>query len=513
MKKITIAILAGASLFALASCSDLLDIKQHGVVSLEDYYKTDDDILSANASLYSDLRGQYVSGIQLKCGLDDDFGAGGGGRGDNSGVEKIDEYTFDAESGGSGYFSGMYTMIHDGLVICENIDPSFSPAAARAVAEAKFVIGYAYFELITLWGTPPLVDHVLKDASEYKQPNGKPEELWAYAEKNLTEAIASGALSEKSSVNDRTTWRITKQAAQTILGKVYLWQGKNKEAADVLDEVINSNKYALFDQYGEMLDVQNKHNCESILEYDYPIDPNNVQTNFVNGMAMWRMSKIELDPEWTAYYAADGYGFWPPTKSLYDEFVSVEGKDGYRLNESIRTYEQLHEQIGMVVVEPVLCEGLFMWKSRLKADQIVGNAPWNTVRNLIHIRLGEVYLLAAEANLSVNPTKATQYFNVIRTRAKAPTVANVTLADIQTEKRLELCWEGSRFQDLNRWGIAYEKLKDCNNVQPYLLQDGTIEYRSLNNPVYGFKKGKHELLPFPANEIRLNENIVQNPGW
>lgn len=514
MKKISIALLAGASMFMAASCSGLLDIDQHGVTTIADYYKTDSEIESAGASLYSDLRDQYVNGIMIKCGLDDDFYAGGGGRGDNSTVEQIDEYTFDAEhSTMSGYFKGLYTIVHDACVILENVDENSSEIAKRTVNEAKVFLGYAYFELISLWGEVPLVDHVLKDANEYKMANSTYADLWQFVEKNLTEAIESGALPEKTNANDKETWRLTKQVAQALLGKAYLWQGKDKEAAEVLDKVINSGKYELFADYGEMLDITNKHNCESLIELDHPTDYSNLTFNFLNGMAMWRMSKLTMNADAKAYYAADGYGFYPPTKSLYEEFLTVEAKDGYRLNQTMRTYAQLHNQIGLTVTEDNINEGFFMWKSRLKADQIVMGMPWFSTRNIIIMRYGEVLLLAAEANISVDPAKAVKYFNMIRERAQAPTVSAVTLPMLQTEKRLELCYEGSRFQDLTRWGIAYDKLKDCGKEMPYLKADGSVEYKSCNNAVYGFKKGKHELLPIPAVEIRLNSSIKQNPGY
>lgn len=514
MNKLSLILLVGAAAISAASCSGNLDIDEHGVTNISEYYKTDAEIESAGASLYSDLRDQVVNGLTIKDAIDDDAYAGGGGRGDNSLIEQLDEFTFDAEhSNISGYFQGLYTIVHDACVILENVDPSISPIAKRTVSEAKVCIGYAYFELITLWGNVPLVDHVLKDASEYQMGNSTPEKLWAYAEKNLTEAIASGALPSKTSFDDNVTWRITKEAAQAILGKVYLWQGKNAEAAKVLDEVINSGKYKLFDQYGEMLDLANKHNCESVIEFDHPVDYSNLTLNFLNGMAMWRMSKLSMNADQRPKYAADGYGFFPPTKSLYDDFLSVEGADGYRLNQTMRTYAQLHKQIGLTVTEANLNEGYFMWKTRLKSDQIVMGMPWFSTRNVILMRYAEVLLMAAEANITVNPDKAVKYFNIIRERAKAPEVTSLTLPMLQKEKRLELCFEGTRFQDLTRWGIAYDKLKDCGKQMAYLQTDGTVTYRDLNNIEYGFKKGKNELLPFPAVELRVNSNIKQNPGY
>ena len=44
--------------------------------------------------------------------------------------------------------------------------------------------------------------------------------------------------------------------------------------------------------------------------------------------------------------ASGTYGFMNPRKSLYDAFVAMEGKNGYRVNATIRTYEQV-EQFGV----------------------------------------------------------------------------------------------------------------------------------------------------------------------
>ena len=49
---------------------------------------------------------------------------------------------------------------------------------------------------------------------------------------------------------------------------------------------------------------------------------------------------------------------------------------------------------------------------------------------------------------------------------------------------------------------------------PVLHPDGSVSWDSFNKAgECGFKAGKHELLPFPANELYVNENIKQNPGW
>ena len=65
----------------------------------------------------------------------------------------------------------------------------------------------------------------------------------------------------------KTTWRVTKQLAQAILGKAYLWQEKFHEAAVVLNEVRASGKYKLYDgNYEDILTYKAEYNCESMLE-------------------------------------------------------------------------------------------------------------------------------------------------------------------------------------------------------------------------------------------------------
>lgn len=105
----------------------------------------------------------------------------------------------------------------------------------------------SYIELISLWGTPPLVDHPLTP-NEYSQANGDTEALWALVNQDLTEAVNSGDLEEKTSLDD-FTYRITKQFAQALLGKAYVFQKNYGAAATALDEVINSGKYDLYSDY------------------------------------------------------------------------------------------------------------------------------------------------------------------------------------------------------------------------------------------------------------------------
>ena len=127
------------------------------------------------------------------------------------------------------------------------------------------------------------------------------------------------------------------------------------------------------------------------------------------------------------------------------------------------------------------------------------------------MRYAEVLLMAAEAQLQAgNSGKALEYINQIRTRAKEAPLTSVTLSDIKTEKRLELCCEAIRYQDLVRWGDAKTAMGSQGKEVPAFTTDG-IQW-NWQNTVYGFQD-KHMLLPIPLKELELNPNMQQNPGW
>ncbi len=134
-----------------------------------------------------------------------------------------------------------------------------------------------------------------------------------------------------------------------------------------------------------------------------------------------------------------------------------------------------------------------------------------TLRYIALIVLSGCAFCAAEAQLQAgNSSKALEYVNMIRTRAKETPLSSVTLNDIKIEKRLELCNESVRYQDLVRWGDAESAMKEQGKEIPQFGNTG-VQW-NYKNSTYGFKE-RNKLLPIPLKEIELNPNMVQNPGW
>ena len=131
--------------------------------------------------------------------------------------------------------------------------------------------------------------------------------------------------------------------------------------------------------------------------------------------------------------------------------------------------------------------------------------------NLRVMRYAEVLLLAAEAHAMSDGARVDEYVNAIRSRARLQPLSGATLEDIKAEKRLELCLECVRFQDLVRWGDAEKYLGDKGKSIPAFSSKG-VEAQAFSNATCGFR-AKHNLLPIPRKEIELNRNMKQNTGW
>jgi len=149
------------------------------------------------------------------------------------------------------------------------------------------------------------------------------------------------------------------------------------------------------------------------------------------------------------------------------------------------------------------------------------------------IRFADVLLWAAECEAEAgSPDRARELVNFIRQRARdgrQVEVAydyigsfyasanyyvdvyntawdkNTAINAVRFERRLELALEGHRFFDLVRWGIAGDYINNYINT----------EKSRLPNDLTGvsFTPNRNEYFPIPQQEIDLDPNLKQNPGY
>lgn len=144
--------------------------------------------------------------------------------------------------------------------------------------------------------------------------------------------------------------------------------------------------------------------------------------------------------------------------------------------------------------------------------------------NYIYFRYAEVLLGYAEAqNEAVGPDASVYTaMNAIRTRVNLPDLpaglSQSQMRDaIRQERRVELCFENKRFQDIIRWKIADQVLTvDLHGMKIENTKadnTGTWVYTpvGLNHP-HAFKVRQY-MHPIPQSALAQNAKLVQTPGY
>lgn len=488
---------------------DFLDTKQMGVTSTSDFYQTDADAKEALMACYNNMQADVFNWKFMIANLSDDIYAGGGMRGDFAQFAELNEYQFGTSNTTlSGTFSYYYKGIYLSNLVVDNVKPD-TKIKEQVIAEAKALRALLYFDLVTLWGPVPLVLHELSP-SEYAQPNSTVENLWAQIERDLTEAIAVLPLKSQQSASDKN--RISKGTAQALLGKSYLFQKKYNDAITQFESVINSGEYSLYADYSKVFKKDSEFGVESLFELSYTSNVS-VTTESVPAFIFWAPRLAWFSPGGSGILP--GFGFQVPQKGLYEAFAAAG--DDVRRKASIMNEQELIGLGGSMRNSGGTLqygsEGFVRLKYTTWMSETDMSNPFSAFgTNYRILRYADVLLMAAEAYnraSSPNNAKALTYINLVRDRAKlAPLTSNgdALFADIKKERRLELCFENKRYQDLVRWGDAETVL--ANEGKSIPKGDGTY----FTNSTYGFK-AKHKLLPFPETEINVNPNIKQNPGW
>ena len=502
-KQIKLIVCIMAVLVVGTGCKKFLDQDVPGAYPEQDFYKTDVDVLQATVGIYDMMQAHYNNNwgslYMVKTLLTDESNAGGSDAGDQPGYQTLDNYNFDATNDKvRDAWRMCYFTIYRANKVINNSDPG-SEIRKRSIAEAKFLRAYNYLELVSLWGDVPLVLNDIPPTNYTSTGRTAKAQVYQQIEKDLQEAIPDLPLRNSYNAVDR--FRVSKGAAQALLGKALLYQQKYAEAATQFETVITSGQYSLASSIGAAFSRNQEFGQESIFEIAYTTVRNYDWGNFPWGSAPESNIHIQLmGPRGDFYVKAPtdsllgGWGFILPKQKMWNAFIAAG--DVNRRRQTIMSVAELIAAGGNWTNPNAYdYEGFFQRKYGSFTTQTGG--PINELNygtNWRHIRYADVLLMAAEAfnKAGGNDVKASGYLSQVRTRAGLGSVSltGTALFDaIVAERQLELAFEGHRFQDLVRWGKAAQELG-----------------------FMGFQAGKHEVLPIPLYDVRTG-GLSQNNGY
>ena len=281
-------------LLGIVGCESRLDIPKKGDMgSTADFYITDNDALAAKSALYQTFLSTASSSRTLLNLLSDDIWCGGAQKSDNAGYEEIGGYMFNSSSSTSlSSYQSLYSVIYRSCLILEHFETFDTDIKKEIQAEAYFCRGWANFYLAAMYGTSPLVDHLLSP-SEYYPSNSTAMEKYEQAVADFQAAIALNSLQTKTDINDLNTVYITQEYAYAMLGKTYVFMEEWDNAIDAFDNVIGSGKYDLwYGDYQNIAKVESDFSREYLMERNYLFDANNRSGNWGGIMYGWRTNKF-----------------------------------------------------------------------------------------------------------------------------------------------------------------------------------------------------------------------------
>ncbi|MDF7814695.1 RagB/SusD family nutrient uptake outer membrane protein [Hymenobacter sp. YC55] len=410
----------------------------------------------------------------------------------------------------------------EGIIFASTDLLRFGPTQQQQ-AEARFIRAWATYLLLDLY------DQVL-----YREPGEQLSNL-ARVRKG-TEAL-DFVVSELNEIQkdlpDAPVSRATKDAARVLLMKCYLNKGvyANRQsptfaAADMnqvirlADEIINSNKYSFTPNYFDNFAPNN-----TAIGRENIYTQENTYGNSGPVRDLWKfVSHYNMRP-------VDGYNGPAATAEAYDLFEAGDKRRGVAYDSPdgppnpgrrINAGYLIGQQYNLITDAPLTTRGggplaftkdinLFETGPDLEAKGIrpikypvdyASEAQGGNGANNDHVtfRLADVLLMKAEAILrGGTATSAGTYgatplaiVNSLRTHPSrgASALTSLTLNVLLDERGRELYSESWRRQDMIRFGTFLRARKDKPESNP-----------------------KYLVYPVPQNQVDINSNITQNPGY
>lgn len=408
MKNIRIYSLLFLSLMFLGSCTDELDLEPPQGLDVADALSTDANIKAVLIGAYDELSdGDLFGGNTLRnaelLGADDELQFSGT-FGDPSDIWRKEITVINGDV--SDLWIDGYAVINVTNNILANIEVVNEGDQALVEAEAKFLRGLMYFELVRFFGKDytdgdpsvnlgvPLVT-IPNDTSAV--PRSSVETIYQSIIDDLEYAEANLPVENGTYANS--------VAAGALLSRVYLQMADYPAARDAANAALEKA-----DGTYDLVSLENVYNNES---------------NGAEDIFSIQVTSQDGENNMQLFFAAKANG----------------GRGDVEIfQKHLDLYEDGDLRAELFYIDP--------------ATEDTRTSKWvNQFANVTYIRVAELYLTRAEANFregtTVGDTPAND-LNKIRSRAGLADNLAPTLADILKDRKLELAFEGHSIHDIKR---------------------------------------------------------------
>lgn len=496
-------------LLGLTSCQkDFLNQLDPNAVAVEEYFKTENDVLLAVNGLYQALRSG--SNIGESSTLYSEERSDNVGRDDNqSNAGEPFQFNDFSILPSNSYLKTHWSNMYDGIARCNTlisrIDQvmfSNEDIKTRYVSEAKFVRALLYFHMVRKFGDIPLatVEITSKEQANELAYRQKEDIVYKQIVADLTDALDSDL--------PNTQWeyavgRTSKAAINALLGQVYLTMGSTftldkienfQKAERHLSAAYGMRTFGKLNEipYAQVFDVTNKASCKELI----------MQVQYLQG-----------DQNYSSSIARNNQARGETINSQYPS----TGTGGNVKMDLVKDYEDndVRKSFSIKFATHAQVNDWFITKFRDNSDES-GTQGWGG-NDWILIRYADVMLLLAETKMHLGKeAEAIKLLDEVRERAGLPSYevskSNATYSGryptlkdaILHERRVELAFENHRWFDLIR---NYDT-------------EGLVEYfKTKSQADYGNAKlsnisTKDRYYPIPFDEYKLNpEKMYQNEGY
>lgn len=500
MKLIKKTIYVFISIMMLSSCEGFLDKTDPTVLVVDTFYQNEAEIEQAVNGVYALLQDYFNNQWQFTEYISDNttlqFNVGDRGQGPS--LEALEYWQYNAGTGNiSSLYNNSYYIIANINTLLDKLANTEINQEAKdhAIGQVKFIRAYIYFDLVRFFGDVIVIDTPIQNPEEAFLAERIPEnEVYAFILSDLEDATQKLPESYPTSQIGKATLG----AGLTLLAKVQLTLKQYSASLATLKKVLPLG-YSLVNNYGDFYNTSNKNNSESIWEIQYL----GLNTGGVNSSFIYTFAPRSSNGSVINFPGQDGGGWNIPTK----EIIALYEEGDKRKDASLK--EGYTDQSGVWVPVPYI--------NKYNHEHTVRGA---TDDNWPVFRYADVLLMLAETiNETDGPTgEAFGFLNTVRQRAGLDPISGLEKNELRNailkERRIELAFENHRWFDLKRTHSNSELIA-------LLLDHGQSEIQSPTTDRGGipFSNGDYQIeeyqliFPIPADQIRINPNIRQNPGY